>query len=710
MSPFRTLLTSALATAVALLAAPLAADPLPERAERVVDYRISIRLDPDTKELVGRETLTWRNPSGDAVPELWFHLYLNAFRNSESTFFRESGGRLRRDQTAKDNWGWIDVTAIKLAAGPALGAAGEPAAAGADLLAGATFEAPDDGNTEDRTVLRVPLPEPVAPGGEVTVELEFSATLPEVYARTGWSGDFFLIGQWYPKLGVYEPAGMRGRETGGWNCHQFHAHSEFYADYGSFRVELTVPDRFVTGATGRRTSSTKNADGTRTEVWEQEDVHDFAWTADPGYVEIVDRFDAAKEVTAAEYAAAAARLGRSEEELRLTDVEIRLLLQPEHRPQAERHLAAARHALEWFGLAFGRYPYATLTIVDPPATGSGASGMEYPTFITAGTSVLLQHWPLEGIRAVEEVVIHEFGHQYWYGLVGSNEFEESWLDEGFTTWSTVGAMEAAFGADRSLAELPGGFRVGDFELQVAQNGAERRFDRIRTRAWEYSSSGDYGFNSYGRTALLLRTLGGLLGDETFARAMRTYHERWRFRHPASPDFYAVVEEVSGRDLDDFFAKFVEGAGILDPAVTAISTEREKLPRGRLERGGVVETITEKVAKAEEREAEDAGTRQWRSVVQLRHLGELRLPVDVELRFEGAPPERRIWEGELPWARWEIVRAEKLVEVVVDPDGKLALDASRLNNARRVESDRRAATYWTLRLLGLAQRLLAGIGI
>jgi hypothetical protein len=677
-------------------AGPVVADALPERAERIVDYRISVRLDPDEKALEGRQTLVWRNPSGDAVGELWFHLYLNAFRNSESTFFRESGGRLRRDQTEKDNWGWIDVTSIELADGT-------------DLLAGATFEAPDDGNVEDRTVLRVPLPAPVPPGGEIAVEIDFAAVLPEVYARTGWSGDFFLVGQWFPKLGVYEPAGTRGRASGGWNCHQFHAHSEFYADYGRFRVELTVPDRFVTGATGRRTSSAQNADGTRTEVWEQEDVHDFAWTADPGYLEVVDRFDAEAEVTAAEYAAAAARLGRPVEELRLTDVEIRLLLQPEHRPQADRHLAAAKHALEWFGLAYGRYPYATLTVVDPPATGSGASGMEYPTFITGGTSVLLQHWPLEGVRAVEEVVIHEFGHQYWYGLVGSNEFEESWLDEGFTSYSTVGAMEAAWGTESSLADLPG-LDVGDFEVNLAQNSAERRFDRIRTRAWDYSSSGNYGFNSYARTVLLLRTLGGLVGEETLARILRTYHERWRFRHPASEDFYAVAEEVSGRELDDFFARFVDGTGVLDPAVTAVSSLRETLPRGRLERGGVTETITEKMARAEEREAEEAGARRWRSVVQLRHLGELRLPVEVELRFEGVPPERRVWEGGRPWARWEIVRPEKLVEIVVDPDGKLALDVSRFNNSRRVEPDGRSAALWTVRLLGLAQRLLAGFGI
>ena len=234
-----------------LAAATTAAQSLPERSDRIVDYRISVALDPVKHVLTGRQTLTWRNPSTtDAVSELQFHLYLNAFKNTKSTFVKESGGQLRGDEMAKDGWGWIDITSIATSAG-------------ADLKPTLAFIQPDDGNKDDQTVARVTLPEPVPPGGSVTLELAFTSKLPQVFARTGHKDDFYLAGQWFPKLGVYEPAGMRGRETGGWNCHQFHANSEFYADFGTYAVDITVPTRLhrraprASGSASARTATAR---------------------------------------------------------------------------------------------------------------------------------------------------------------------------------------------------------------------------------------------------------------------------------------------------------------------------------------------------------------------------------------------------------------------------------------------------------------------
>jgi hypothetical protein len=169
---------------------------------------------------------------------------------------------------------------------------------------------------------------------------------------------------------------MRGRAAGGWNAHQFHANSEFYADFGHYRVAITAPRRFVIGATGVRTARVEHPNGTTTHTYEQGNVHDFAWTASPRFVEITRRYVAAREVTSRAYADAAARLGRSIDDLRLGDVEVRLLMQPDHLPQAERYLRATMQAITAFGLAFGRYPHPTLTIVDPPESAIGTAGME----------------------------------------------------------------------------------------------------------------------------------------------------------------------------------------------------------------------------------------------------------------------------------------------------------------------------------------------
>jgi hypothetical protein len=679
----------------ALVAADALARPLPARSERVTDYRISVTLNPDTRQLVGRERIVWRNTSDERVDDLWFHLYLNAFKNTRSTFFRESGGTLRGQAMAADGWGWIDVTSARLTTGR-------------DLMADAHFVQPDDDNVDDETVWRLMLPEPVGPGQSVALELEFTAQLPRVFARTGWAGDFFLVGQWFPKLGVYEAAGVRGREAGGWNCHQFHATSEFYADFGAYAVDITVPARFVVGATGERVSLHTRGDGWVTHRYEQADVHDFAWTASPRFVEERRVFSGTADVTPQQYAEASELLDRSLDELRLTDVEIRLLMQPEHLPQLVRHVRAARLALTRFGLRFGRYPYRTLTIVDPPEEGSGAAGMEYPTLITAGTSMLFNRWPFDRIRLPETAVVHEIGHQFWQGLVANNEFEEAWLDEGLTTYAEAGAMDEAYGRHRSLAEI-GRLTIGIEESWRRQNSPWRIFDTVRLFTWDYLSEGAWAFNAYAKPGLVLRTLEGLVGSKTMARILRGYHERWRFRHPSSDDFYRVASDLAGRDLRPFFHQTIESAEVLDYEVASVETRREPLvrgfvdgPEGRQLRGGGE-------AAGAGRGAPDDPDGFLESTVKIVRRGDITLPVELDVKFEGQPPERYRWDGEGRWRRFDFVRPTRLEWADVDPDRRLVLDVNWANNGRRPEPDRRVAASWAGQWLFWLQNLLVLVG-
>src|SRR3989339_739656 len=198
---------------------------------RIVTYAISVSLDPVEKMLTGKETLTWRNTSTDRVGELQFHLYLNAFKNTASTFMKESEGGHRGIRLAGGGWGWIDVTSMKTAEGE-------------DLTPRIEFIHPDDNNEKDRTVIRVPLSKPVLPGQTIRLSIDFTAKLPRIFARTGYYQNYYMIGQWFPKIGVYEAAGQRYAVKGQWNCHQFHANTEFYADYGVYDVDLTVPKEY----------------------------------------------------------------------------------------------------------------------------------------------------------------------------------------------------------------------------------------------------------------------------------------------------------------------------------------------------------------------------------------------------------------------------------------------------------------------------------
>jgi hypothetical protein len=672
-----------LCAAILGVVAPLAADPLPARSDRIVAYGINVRLHADTHQLEGREHLAWRNPSTDTVSDLWFHLYLNAFKNTKSTFMRESGGQLRGDRVTEGRWGWIDVTSLRIAGGP-------------DLTGNMRFEHPDDDNADDQTVMRVTLPQGVPPGGTIALDIVFRAQLPQVFARSGYYRDFHLAGQWFPKLAVYEPAGMRGRPAGGWNCHQYHANSEFYADYGTYHVDITAPSDFVVGATGARTARKANADGTVTYTYEQADVHDFAWTADRDFLEVRRTFSAASDVTPAEYVETAKLVGRTLDDVRLSDVEIVLLIQRSHASQVERHIRAVKAGLKYYGLWYGRYPYRTITVVDPAPGGGGAGGMEYPTFITAGTSFLLDRWPFKGVLLPEMVTVHEFGHQFWYAMVGNNEFEEAWLDEGINSYSTGRVMEREYG---SLVTMPG-VKMGERDFIRLQNTPESKYDVILKPAWQYN--GDYSFYSYTKPEIVLRTLENLLGRPTMARIMRTYQERWRFRHPSSADFVAVANEVARRDLAWFFDQTIRGTGVLDYEVASLTSNHVAGGRGLFDRDG------KRVEAGQETGTGKTPT--YRSSVVVRRRGDVRMPVEIAFKFEGRPPERVGWDGQATWKRFDFTRPERLEWADVDPDRKLELDVNWLNNGMRVESDRRPVASLTTRFAFVVQHLLALIGM
>jgi hypothetical protein len=629
----------------------------------VVEYRIRATLDAKTHVVDGTERLIWRNPSGDSVGELRFHLYLNAFKNNRSTFYLESGGQLRGDRAdvKRDAWGAIDLTSLKTG--------------GADLLARARKIQPDGNAASDETVLSVPLPSPVPPHGEIALDIAFRSKLPRIFARTGFVRDYHLAGQWFPKLGVYEPAGMRGRKEGGWNCHAFHASSEFYADFGDYDVTLSVPREFVVGATGRLVSTTRS--GERIEYrYVQENVHDFAWTADPRFVVREVRFDPARDVPHGWTAIAASELGVPEASLALKPVSLRFLLQPDHVGAYGRYLEGMRVALAFYGLWFGAYPYETVTIVDPPEDGFGSGGMEYPTFITAGTHVRLLHWPLAGVRLSENVVLHEFGHQYFYGMIGSNEFEESWLDEGLNTDAEYRSMELAWGP-RDMVRLPGGVGAGNRAIAHAEYALTANTDPIHRAAWQFATNRSYGVNSYMKVGLFLEQLRNDVGANAYARAEREFFSRWSFRHPSTDDFFQVFERVLGRDLSAYRRGLVEGTARLDWQVVSATSRRLAADTGMFDRGGA------RVTLESEKQPEGARNRKesWGSVVLFANLGDWAHAARARLVFE----DGTVVDRELPAsARWVRLRASSkspLAWAAADPDRRNAWDANRLNDSR-----------------------------
>jgi hypothetical protein len=645
------ILSTAILAALASIPLPLAAQsiatnsPVP-LSTRVVSYDIDARLDTDHKTLDAAEVLTYRNLTGEPLSSIPFHLYLNAFR-PQSTFTSEThftGGI--RDSEAENEYpseklGSIDISKIS-------------ADGYGDLSGSMHFTAPDDGNMQDHTVMEIALPHPLEPGATIIFHLAFHDKFPLSIARNGYKRDFIMGGQWYPKPGVFW--------HGAWNCHQYHSTTEFFSDFGTFTVHLTVPQRYVVGASGVPTGNQANGDGSKTLGFYGEDIGDFAFAASPHFT-----------VTDGTY------------ESSMGPVLVHVLALASHPEAGPRYRDIIEKTLGEFDRRFGPYPYKIVTVIDPEP-GSETGGMEYPTLFTGGTS-----W-YEPTHITEITAEHEFGHQYWYGMVATNEFEDAWLDEGINSYTEVNVLDSILGRNTSMIDYPYA-SAGDYELQRLSYISSPDFDPVTHWAFKFRNSRSYGGVTYGKTATLLATLESMIGRDTMDEAMRTYFMKYRFTHPTTEDFLRTIEQVAverGRatvlpttfpcagltgcvadvpavnsSLRPYFDQAVYGTQILDYSVDKVSASPVEwwLP-----------------------EPKDKKTISYLSTVYLQRKGDFVLPVTLEIVFEDGTRLREQWDGVDRWKKLTYIRDSKVVSAEIDPDHAVLLDVDLFNNSYTEESN------------------------
>lgn len=617
-------------------------------SERTTGYRFDVKLNTEAKTVSGKMYAFWVNKTSDTVPEIRMHLYMNAFRSSKTTFYKESGGSPGRRESDP---GWIEVNSFT----------GND---GLDLLPSMEYMSPDDGNLEDRTVIRVMLPKPAMPGDTVAVAIDFETKLPSVIRRTGFTDDFFFVGQWFPKFGVYEPSSDSEKGRGEWNCHQFHAHSEFYSNHSVYDVTITLPSEYVTGSGGRLIS--EKIDGSmKTQVFRAEDIVDFAWTAWPGYHVFTDKWN---------------------------HVDITLLIPETRINQVERQFSSVKNALEYLGSNVGPYPWTHLTIVDPPMKGAGAGGMEYTTLFTSGSSDRMP----EFVNLPENVTIHEFGHAYFMGILASNEFEEPWLDEGVNSYWEGRIMDHYYGNRSGMIDHRL-FSVSDNSLLRLSyvRSSVRQIASNRELSWNYPR-GSYYMLSYQKAATLLRTLEGIIGEKTMDNIFREYYRKWAFRHPRGKDFIEVVSEVVrkehgekyGPDMNWFFDQTLYGTGICDYRVSQIVNSRHFRPEG----------LTEYEDTDEESQDSDS---LYTAIAMVDRLGEVMLPVEVLVHFTNGDEILEVWDGKERYKDFTYTGHRRIEWVKVDPEYKIAMDVNFVNNSM-------SENPWRLPVRRLAHKLLAFI--
>lgn len=522
--------------------------------QQQVDYTITVKLDDVKHELSGFERFVYHNHSPQTLDYLYIHLWPNAYLNGKTALGKqlyESDESLLTfgNDSVK---GGIDSLHFQVN--------------GQDVSFEFDPKNPDIGKLFLHT--------PLKPGESITVTTPFHVRIPSgEISRLGHIGQSYQITQWYPKPAVYD--------KNGWNPIPYLTQGEFYSEYGSFDVSITLPANYVVGATGDlQTESEKffmdelaahtkehysslirkkypksgfpaSSPEWKTIRYTQKDVHDFAWFADKRYAVLKGEVE----------------LPHSKRKVTTWS-----LFTPENAALWQRAPEYIHDAVHYYSLWNGDYPYQQVTAVD--GTISAGGDMEYPNVTVIGnTGTAIE---------LEIVIVHEVGHNWFYGILGSNERVHGWMDEGLNTLNEMRYMYTKYPKNTYLSNmiLNGHFHFGnlshydsgDFSYRVLAGMGEDQ--PIETHSADFTSA-NYGVVMYMKTGLVFNYLKEYLGDTLFDQCMHAYYDEWSFKHPQPEDLRATLERVSGRDLSWLFVDLIQTTKHIDYKIANVSSYNGK---------------------------------------------------------------------------------------------------------------------------------------
>ncbi|EQB62926.1 MAG: aminopeptidase N [candidate division Zixibacteria bacterium RBG-1] len=626
--------------------------------QQQVEYTISAQLFPKEHKIEAKQTLIYTNNSPDTLRKVYFHLYLNAFQPGS---YMDIASRRMADYDLaglpENEWGKQEIKVLKVD--------------GQDVT---DF-------VINNTILELNLLKPLTPQNKMEFYFEFTDQVPVDGGRMGHRGKHYDIGQWYPKIAVYDHKG--------WHNDQYLSFGEFYGDFGSFKVDFTFPKEYIVGHTGvllnekeiypdlpqasedtvlidilkkyqekkdtlqkqivvtpeknhgeylKEDDSPSVSDTIKKEkepetvTWKMyaENVHDFALSADPNFI-----WDRAQ----------------------WEDVTINVLYTKESKKYWEKNAALfSKFSIEFFSKTFGRYPYSHYTTV----AGNVGGGMEYfnLTFINKKIGSDYNH-------SLFGVIAHEIGHNWFYGLIGSNETKQPFMDEGFTTFATILAQEAYYGRYDNeytwkkwhqktfYSNDDDRARSARSYIVYAKRGLDEATD---TPADKFLNPGAMRIGSYAKTASVLFMLQYALGDSVFDYGMREYYHRWHYKHPYKEDFQKVMEDVSGQKLEWFFKQWWDRTYTCDYGIKKIKNKSTADKKGNF-----VQTE-----------------------ILLERKGPAIMPVDIalklksgETRTEKIPVEA--WMNDEKEHKLSLNLPAKVVSAEINPDQRL-MDINRLDNS------------------------------
>lgn len=510
--------------------------------QQEVNYTIDVKLDDVKHELQGNEKIEYINNSPTSLTFIYMHLWPNAYVNNSTCLANQlySLGENKLYYASDDEIGYIDQLAFKIN----------------DQQV--KWEIVKD----SVDICKIHLNEPLQSGEKLIITTPFHVKIPSAeISRLGHSEQSYMITQWYPKPAVYD--------RNGWNYMPYLNQGEFYSEFGSYDVSITVPKNYVLGATGdlvngekeiewlsqkaKETESISSFDSkdmsfpasdteTKTLEFKQTKVHDFAWFCDKRYHvlkgEIETPHTKHKVNTWAFFTNAEGNLWK-------------------------KSISYINDAIYYYSLWNGDYPYNQCTAVD--GTISAGTGMEYPNITVIGTS----HTAFR----LDQVIAHEVGHNWFYGMLGSNERTHPWMDEGINSFNELRYTELKYPDQKlvgNFANTKGGKLLdlqrykhkAELYLTYMYSAATNTDQPVEAPAYEYTQV-NYAGSVYEKTALILDYLMAHVGEKKMDEAMQRYFEEWKFKHPQPTDFKKIMEEVTGENLSWLFDDLINTTKKLD---------------------------------------------------------------------------------------------------------------------------------------------------
>jgi len=501
-----------------------------------VNYSIDVSLNDQEHSLNGFESIEYFNNSPDTLRFIWFHVWPNAFKNDRTAF---SDQELEHGSTQfyfsdREDRGYINRLDFK--------------------VDGVTADMEDHPQYID--IIKVVLPTPLAPGNSVHIETPFHVKIPRNFSRGGHSGQSYQITQWYPKPAVYDKKG--------WHPIPYLDQGEFYSEFGKFSVNITVPENYVVAATGQlqdekektwlkeRASFTwepirtrvktksgqvqtieqlypESSSSKKTLHYVQDSIHDFAWFADKRFIVKSDTclLPSGKVVEAFSY------------------------YTPAQAGSWDQSLQTIKDAVRTRSLWVGEYPYNVVSAVQGPSGFGG--GMEYPTItiISPGLNANL----------LDFTIAHEVSHNWFYGILGTNERTYPWMDEGINTYYDNRYARWKWGPEGEIRIGKHNFSIKQAERLLFESKTAVKKDQPINTPGDQFTDMNYDLIAYYKTGAWLELIESRIGKEQMDKAMQEYYREWKFKHPYPEDFRKVLESVSGQDLSQEFS-LLDKKGIL----------------------------------------------------------------------------------------------------------------------------------------------------